>query len=136
MRTFRLFGVLPLIFILCAFKEFIGNPIVVKPAEIRSWINYLSSDKMRGRANGSPEMKLAASWLESQFMELNLKPILADSSYIQNYTTTQRQRTVNEKNIIGMIEGTDPNLKDQYIILSAHFDHIGIRSRADSDSIY
>jgi Zn-dependent M28 family amino/carboxypeptidase len=136
MRAFRVFTVLVLLFILCAFKEFIGNPIVVKPVEIRSWINYLASDKMRGRANGSPEMKLAASWIESQFKEFQVEPVLTDSSYVQNYTTTQRQRTVNERNIIGIIRGTDSTLKDQFIVLSAHFDHIGVRKGADADSIY
>jgi Zn-dependent M28 family amino/carboxypeptidase len=34
-----------------------------------------------------------------------------------------------------MIKGADPLLKDQYIILSAHFDHIGIRRGNDADSI-
>ena len=28
-------------------------------------------------------------------------------------------------NVIGMIEGTDPNLKDEFVVLSAHFDHVG-----------
>ena len=35
-----------------------------------------------------------------------------------------------------MIKGTDPLLKDQYIILSAHFDHVGVRKGSDTDSIY
>ena len=37
--------------------------------------------------------------------------------------------------MIGIIEGTDPSLKDQYIVLSAHFDHTGIRSGLKPDSI-
>ena len=35
-----------------------------------------------------------------------------------------------------MISGTDPDLKDEYIILSAHFDHVGVRKGNDADSIY
>jgi Zn-dependent M28 family amino/carboxypeptidase len=34
-----------------------------------------------------------------------------------------------------MIKGTDQSLKDQYIVLSAHFDHIGVRKSAQTDSI-
>ncbi len=41
------------------------------------------------------------------------------------------------KNVAAFIEGTDPNLKDQYIILSAHYDHVGVgKSDGVQDSIY
>ena len=44
-------------------------------------------------------------------------------------------------NVAGIIEGTDPNLKDEYVILSAHFDHIGVGKQGGSpyepaDSIF
>jgi hypothetical protein len=118
------------------FTGFHENPPKVKAEELRSWINYLSSDEMRGRANGSPEMKLSSEWLSGKFKEYGLKPLFATGEYVQNYTFTSRQRTVNERNILGMIKGTDPLLKDQYIILSAHFDHIGVRKGTDPDTIY
>lgn len=49
--------------------------------------------------------------------------------------------TVSAKNVMGFVEGTDPKLKDQFVLLSSHYDHIGV---ADSpkmeegklDSIY
>lgn len=40
------------------------------------------------------------------------------------------------RNVIGMIEGSDPELKDTYIILSAHYDHLGIGPEIAGDSIY
>jgi len=40
-------------------------------------------------------------------------------------------------NVIGMIEGTDPKLKDEFLLLSAHYDHIGVKATPNStDSIY
>ena len=39
-------------------------------------------------------------------------------------------------NIIGKIQGSDPVLKDQYVIFSAHYDHFGIGRPIDGDSIY
>ncbi len=39
-------------------------------------------------------------------------------------------------NIIGKITGSDPVLKDQYIIFTAHYDHFGIGRPVDGDSIY
>jgi Zn-dependent M28 family amino/carboxypeptidase len=40
------------------------------------------------------------------------------------------------KNIIGMIEGKDKNLKDSYLLISAHYDHLGIGPPVKGDSIY
>ncbi|MEM8568816.1 MAG: M28 family peptidase, partial [Bacteroidota bacterium] len=41
------------------------------------------------------------------------------------------------KNVVGMVEGTDPKLKDEFVIYSAHYDHIGIgQTNAEGDSIY
>jgi hypothetical protein len=119
-----------------SFTSFFEKPSGVKAEELEEWINYLASDQMRGRANGSPEMNEAASWISGKFREFGLKPVPANSEYIKNYTITARQNTVNERNVIGILEGTDPLLKNQYIILSAHFDHIGVRKGNAPDSIY
>jgi leucyl aminopeptidase len=110
------------------------NP-VVKASELREWISYLASDEMKGRANGSPEMKKAAEWIADKFEENGLKPLPSENGFIQDYTFTSRQNSINERNVIGMIEGTDPRLKDQYLVISAHFDHIGIRRGSKPDSI-
>ena len=39
--------------------------------------------------------------------------------------TGRPQTVVNAVNVVGVIEGTDPKLKDEYVLLTAHFDHIG-----------
>ncbi len=42
-----------------------------------------------------------------------------------------------DKNVLAMVEGTDPELKDEIIMFSAHYDHVGIgRPNAEGDSIY
>jgi Zn-dependent M28 family amino/carboxypeptidase len=109
---------------------------LVKPGELKEWVSYLASDEMRGRANGSPEMKTAALWIAEKFRENGLLPVRRDSGYILTYSYVSRQRTIDERNVIGMIEGTDPALKDKYIVLSAHFDHLGVRKSAQPDSIF
>lgn len=46
-------------------------------------------------------------------------------------------RDIVGKNVVAIIEGTDPLLKDQYVMLSAHYDHVGVgRPDANGDSIY
>jgi len=39
-------------------------------------------------------------------------------------------------NVVGVTEGTDPLLKDEYIIYSAHYDHVGVGRPVENDSIY
>ncbi len=47
------------------------------------------------------------------------------------------KETVISQNVIGMVEGTDPQLKNEFIIYSAHYDHIGIgKPDATGDEIY
>jgi Zn-dependent M28 family amino/carboxypeptidase len=111
--------------------------LYVTADDLKSWVSYLASDQLRGRANGSPELRIAAEWIEGKFKEYGLKPVLKDGGFIQNYTYPSRQKTtINNQNVIGIIEGSDPQLKDQFIVLSAHFDHVGVRKTSDPDSIY
>ncbi len=106
-------------------------------AELEEWVTFLASDEMKGRQNGSPEMEEAAEWIASKFREFGIQPAYQDGQLIRPYTIiTRRGDTLNERNVVGIIEGTDPELKDQYIIISAHFDHVGIREAVDGDSIY
>jgi hypothetical protein len=40
------------------------------------------------------------------------------------------------KNVVAKVEGTDPVLKNEHIIISAHYDHVGVGAKKDQDSIY
>lgn len=49
----------------------------------------------------------------------------------------QEKKTITSQNVIGVVEGTDANLKNEYIIYSAHYDHVGIGTPdATGDTIY
>jgi len=47
-----------------------------------------------------------------------------------------KEREFISKNVIGIIEGKDSELKDSYLIISAHYDHLGIGPSINNDSIY
>ncbi|MEP0263196.1 M28 family peptidase [Dokdonia sp.] len=56
---------------------------------------------------------------------------------IQFKMSGPKKEVVTSQNVIGVVEGTDPNLKDEYIIYSAHYDHVGIGAPdATGDTIY
>lgn len=46
------------------------------------------------------------------------------------------EREFSGKNVVGMLEGSHEKLKDSYIIISAHYDHLGIGPPVQGDSIY
>ncbi|MBZ5563646.1 MAG: M28 family peptidase, partial [Acidobacteriia bacterium] len=45
-------------------------------------------------------------------------------------------RTIQSKNVIAKFEGSDPKLRDEYVIYSAHWDHLGIGPEVKGDKIY
>jgi Zn-dependent M28 family amino/carboxypeptidase len=45
-------------------------------------------------------------------------------------------RTINSRNVVGKIEGSDPTLKDEYVIYTSHWDHFGIGPEVNGDRIY
>jgi len=47
-----------------------------------------------------------------------------------------RHEKVESDNVVALIEGSDPVLKDEYVLFSAHVDHLGIGDPVDGDSIY
>ena len=47
-----------------------------------------------------------------------------------------KRSQVESPNVVGVLPGTDPTLKDQYVVLSAHLDHLGIGEPINGDNIY
>ena len=100
-------------------------------SDVKKWVEYLSDDDKMGRQNGSEEMKTVSNWIKDRYMDLDLQPFIGDS-YFQYFTYTRRAE-INERNVIGVLEGTETE-NSRYIVISAHYDHIGIRS-GQPDSI-
>jgi len=50
-------------------------------------------------------------------------------------TLNSELKEVQSENLVGLLEGSDPKLKDEVVVLSAHLDHLGITPPIDGDSI-
>ena len=59
-------------------------------------------------------------------------PLNTELTFKGEYT----QRDFLSQNVVGMIEGSDPELKESYLIVSAHYDHLGIGPAINGDSVY
>ena len=87
-------------------------------------IKYLASEEMKGRGLGTPELDEAAEYIAQKFKAAGLKPI--NNSYFQTFTHSFKDKgEMKLTNVIGVIEGTDPEYKNNPVVVSAHYDHLG-----------
>ena len=87
----------------------------------------LAGDSLRGRKAGSEDAAKAAAYIVGQFEEIGIQPF-----YDEGWFQTFERGSNTYKNVIGVIPGNDPVLKDEYIIIGAHYDHLGVMN----DQIY
>lgn len=101
-------------------------------------IHFLSSDELRGRATGTREIDIAARYIADWFQAYNVSTANGYNSYFQEFDVKMRDSSlVKGKNVIGLVEGSDPDLRDEYLLLAAHYDHVGVGpATAEGDSIY
>ncbi|NBC65005.1 MAG: hypothetical protein GVY07_04995 [Bacteroidetes bacterium] len=75
-------------------------------------IHFLSSDELRGRATGTPEVDISAKYIADWFNAYDLSTAPVYDSYFQEFNVTMRDSSiVKSKNVIGLIEGSDPALR-------------------------
>ena len=60
------------------------------------------------------------------FIFLYVELIALDDKADTATATEQAEKLISDPNVVGVIEGSDPELKNEFIILSAHSDHIGV----------
>ncbi|QGK76754.1 M20/M25/M40 family metallo-hydrolase [Flavobacterium sp. SLB02] len=101
----------------------------VNEAEVSDFLKYLSSDELEGRETGTKGIEKAAVFLEDFFKKNNVKP------YFSSYRDTLTNFKSPAYNIVGVLEGTDPMLKKEFVVLSAHYDHIGLEKKQQEDVI-
>lgn len=109
--------------------EPIGVEINVSKEAIKSAVNYLASDALQGRATGTEGIDKAASYIEGVFSKQKIRPYF--SSFRDTFFVDGKEAF----NVVGLIEGNDPQLKDEFIVLGAHYDHIGTAKAVDGDEI-
>lgn len=96
---------------------------------MRSIVSYLASDELKGRDSGSEGIEKAAEFIESVFEKNGLKP------YFKSYRDTLSNFEPTSYNLVGLVKGEDRKLRQEYIIIGAHYDHIGIIRSGVEDKI-
>ena len=94
---------------------------------LMSVVTTLADPKFEGRAAGSPGGIAARAWIVEQFKTIGLQPL--SGAYVHPFTYTRM--TMNGRqdgdaaNVLGLCLGSDAKLP--YFVVSAHYDHLGIR---------
>jgi Peptidase family M28 len=85
--------------------------------------SYFSGENMALADNPGAEKRLPLYWINATAAKTWTKEIVKTASI----DIPKRERaSFISSNVVGIIEGTDPVLKNQYVVLSAHYDHIGV----------
>lgn len=102
---------------------------------LRRHVSVIAHDSMRGRLTPSAGLNGTAAYIASQFARLELRPLGDSGTFIQHYPIPNDNRA-RAPNVVGLVEGSDPALKGEYVVFSAHMDHVGIGQPVGGDSIY
>lgn len=127
-----------------------GGPTVVTAADvapraitedqIRAAIGFLASSGMRGRDTPSPELDRAAAWIAARFHEAGLEPAGDDGGFLQFWPYagegSDGGAAAQVPNVVGVLPGAELERSGEYVILVAHFDHLGVRASEGGDSVY
>ncbi|GAA4962321.1 M28 family metallopeptidase [Algibacter aquimarinus] len=101
----------------------------VSVSDVQKNMEYLASDELEGRNTGTIGIEKAAVFIENHFKNNNVKP------YFKTFRDSFNLKKIIGYNIVGYIEGNDPNLKDEFVVLGAHYDHIGTAKEVNGDKI-
>jgi hypothetical protein len=94
----------------------------------------LASDSLLGRGFGTPQGSSAAAYIAAQMEEAGIEAL--NGSYFHFFNHRKGILNIPGTNVAGIIPGNDPVLKDEYIVLGAHFDHLGWKIREGDTVVY
>ncbi len=100
----------------------------ISAGAVRAHVEYLASPNLEGRGTVRGK-QLALDYIETKLKELQLEPLFGESGFVQSIPgprDAKGKRTLLGRNIGAWLPGSDPVLRDEFIILSAHYDHLGV----------
>jgi Zn-dependent M28 family amino/carboxypeptidase len=100
----------------------------VSRANVEGWITTDAAKKILAMGGQDFEaLKKQARTREFKPVALGLKASMAVKNTL---------RTIDSRNVVAKLEGSDPTLKDEYVVYSAHWDHLGVGAPVNGDKIY
>jgi hypothetical protein len=139
-------------------------PGAVTPDDVRAIVAVLAADSLEGRGTGTPGSLRAARVIADAFARAGLEPA-GDPGQLGGYLqrvpmalgatpgaggrravvllpdlaaldTVPAARRLEGGNVVGVLRGADPALRDEAVLVDAHYDHLGVGAPAGGDSVY
>lgn len=121
----------------------------------KAYIGFLANDAVEGREAGKQGGRVAGEYIKSVLQDMGIKPFYGQSYFqlfeafsaerqkrirfsvhpdsIRKYAQLQAHRKLEMRNVLGYIEGKN---KDEYVVMGAHYDHLGMDDTLNGDKIY
>lgn len=94
-----------------------------------SAVRYLADDALMGRLAGSPGERCAGDYLAAEFTRLGLRPSGENGTFFQSLPLTSiinpHASGGTGRNVIAALDGSDDVLKREWVVIGAHYDHLG-----------
>lgn len=117
----------------------VGLVQIYRPGWRYPWpliVNFLNRDKMGVGSDDEEGSLFPHIWINDTAKVYVERLKEASDKRIKVKVEGISEEPVKAFNVVGKIEGTDPKLKDQHLVMTAHYDHVGIQNTQDPDSIY
>ncbi|RPD96756.1 M20/M25/M40 family metallo-hydrolase [Aureibaculum marinum] len=109
----------------------VSNEVIdIDTVTVKKHLYALADDAMEGRKAGTPGIEKAAQYIENEFERIGLTPFSGLKTYRQNF----KEKELDLFNLIGVLEGKSK--KDEYVLISAHYDHLGVKENGNGDVIF
>jgi Zn-dependent M28 family amino/carboxypeptidase len=122
-------GQLPFLLLLAGISSPAQPPLInsiVHPDSCRRIVETLAADSFMGRFTGSPMGEEAGRFIAAEFKKAGCAPGGNRGSFMVPFTTVKNNETKKANNVVAVLRGkTKPT---EWVIFSAHYDHIGTKS--------
>jgi len=101
----------------------------VAVSELHVHAAALSDDTFEGREAGSRGGRAAAGYITEKLRAYGLRGGGKDGTFVQSFDQANH-------NLLAILPGGDPKLRDEYIVIGAHYDHVGYGNQRNSYGPY
>ena len=116
-----------------------AGPSPIRAEAVSEHVLELASNAYEGRGAGYPGEQRAAKYIAEQFASIGLEGRVS-GSYMQEFEFYPGEpehpgQTLRSRNVVGFLRGHDPALREEIVVLGAHYDGQGAEGQADAGRI-
>ena len=113
-----------------------GPAAIIGADALRRHTVELADDRYEGRGAGYPGERRAADYIAAEFRRIGVAPAGDSGGYFQEFTFHPTHpvtpwEILTSRNVIGRIDGADPSLRHEIVVIGAHYDGQGRTGQAD-----